>query len=455
MKVNGVDGRLSELGARATWMFSDNFGLGLGYSKYTSTYDVSRHSFDGRDHAARADRERPPARREARARLPVELPRRGAERGGGLLRPRARPNWDEFRAAVAPLRRPRPEHRLRRPGRPHRPADHGRRSPPQGRLGRQRLPRGGLGGTGLGRLRALRGPALDLRSARGLARLRQQPHPADHAVLHLVAVGARGPVHPHRRAPPGEGEAHGRGHEGDPERRPPGLRARDDARAPRGPGPGAARGAGRRRPRRPPRVGLRDAARSRWRPRCSPSFHRQLFHEVFADEMGAEIAKGYRSRGNLSAIMLTAVMADGPAAWFDRVDTPADGDEGRRAARRVREGRGRPRLPPRARPRGVDLGPPAHDRAAAPGGPRFGRPSRPSSTAAPSPCPGTRAPSTRASSPRRTSGSRAGPRCGRSPTSATCPGPWPSSRPASRACPPPRTTTTCSPCGWPGSTIPS
>ena len=48
MKVNGVDGRLSELGARATWMFSDNFGLGLGYSKYTSTYDVSRRSFDGR-----------------------------------------------------------------------------------------------------------------------------------------------------------------------------------------------------------------------------------------------------------------------------------------------------------------------------------------------------------------------------------------------------------------------
>lgn len=48
MKVNGVDGRLSELGVRATWMFSDNFGLGLGYSKYTSTYEVNRNSFDGR-----------------------------------------------------------------------------------------------------------------------------------------------------------------------------------------------------------------------------------------------------------------------------------------------------------------------------------------------------------------------------------------------------------------------
>ena len=53
------------------------------------------------------------------------------------------------------------------------------------------------------------------------------------------------------------------------------------------------------------------------------AFYRRLFPEVFADEMGDELAKGYRSRGNLSAIMLTAVMAGGPARWFDRVDTPA------------------------------------------------------------------------------------------------------------------------------------
>ena len=52
-------------------------------------------------------------------------------------------------------------------------------------------------------------------------------------------------------------------------------------------------------------------------------FYRRLFHEVFADEMGDDLAKGYRSRGNLSAIMLTAVMAGGPERWFDRVDTPA------------------------------------------------------------------------------------------------------------------------------------
>jgi penicillin amidase len=58
-------------------------------------------------------------------------------------------------------------------------------------------------------------------------------------------------------------------------------------------------------------------------PSVFASFHRQLFHEVFADEMGPEIAKGYRSRGNLSAIMLTAVMAEGPESWFDRVDTKA------------------------------------------------------------------------------------------------------------------------------------
>jgi penicillin amidase len=51
-------------------------------------------------------------------------------------------------------------------------------------------------------------------------------------------------------------------------------------------------------------------------------FYRRLFHEVFDDEMGEELAQAYRSRGNLSAVMLTEVMARGPARWFDRVDTP-------------------------------------------------------------------------------------------------------------------------------------
>jgi penicillin amidase len=58
-------------------------------------------------------------------------------------------------------------------------------------------------------------------------------------------------------------------------------------------------------------------------PSVFAAFYRRLFHEVFADEMGEELAKDYRSRGNLSAIMLTAVLGDGPEAWFDRADTPA------------------------------------------------------------------------------------------------------------------------------------
>jgi penicillin amidase len=56
-------------------------------------------------------------------------------------------------------------------------------------------------------------------------------------------------------------------------------------------------------------------------PSVFAAFYRRLFHEVFADEMGEELAKGYRSRGNLSAIMLTAVMQNGPSIWFDRADT--------------------------------------------------------------------------------------------------------------------------------------
>jgi penicillin amidase len=54
------------------------------------------------------------------------------------------------------------------------------------------------------------------------------------------------------------------------------------------------------------------------------AFYRRLFHEVFADEIGGELAKGYRSRGNLSAIMLAAVLERGPEAWFDRTDTPGN-----------------------------------------------------------------------------------------------------------------------------------
>jgi len=52
-------------------------------------------------------------------------------------------------------------------------------------------------------------------------------------------------------------------------------------------------------------------------------FYRRLFFEIFADELGDELAKAYRSRGNLSAIMLTTVMAGGHESWFDRASTPA------------------------------------------------------------------------------------------------------------------------------------
>jgi penicillin amidase len=58
-------------------------------------------------------------------------------------------------------------------------------------------------------------------------------------------------------------------------------------------------------------------------PSVFAAFYRRLFHEVFDDELGNDLAGGYRSRGNLSAIMLTTVMAHGPDRWFDRVDTPA------------------------------------------------------------------------------------------------------------------------------------
>jgi penicillin amidase len=57
-------------------------------------------------------------------------------------------------------------------------------------------------------------------------------------------------------------------------------------------------------------------------PSVFAAFYRRLFHEVFDDELGDELSRGYRSRGNLSAIMLTTVMAHGPDRWFDRVDTP-------------------------------------------------------------------------------------------------------------------------------------
>jgi len=55
--------------------------------------------------------------------------------------------------------------------------------------------------------------------------------------------------------------------------------------------------------------------------------YRDLFYEIFADEMGGALARDYRKQANVSAIMIAAVLAGGHDHWFDHVDTP--GVEGR------------------------------------------------------------------------------------------------------------------------------
>jgi penicillin amidase len=51
-------------------------------------------------------------------------------------------------------------------------------------------------------------------------------------------------------------------------------------------------------------------------------FYRRLFYAIFADELGIDLARAYRSKANVSAIMMRAVLAGGHDRWFDRVDTP-------------------------------------------------------------------------------------------------------------------------------------
>ena len=48
LNYNGIDGSWSNLQATATWMFDRNFGLGLGYNRFTTRVDVARDDFDGR-----------------------------------------------------------------------------------------------------------------------------------------------------------------------------------------------------------------------------------------------------------------------------------------------------------------------------------------------------------------------------------------------------------------------
>jgi penicillin amidase len=58
-------------------------------------------------------------------------------------------------------------------------------------------------------------------------------------------------------------------------------------------------------------------------PALFAAFYKRLFHELFDDEMGPELARGYRAKANLSAIMIRTVMVTGgPQHWLDRVDTP-------------------------------------------------------------------------------------------------------------------------------------
>jgi penicillin amidase len=53
------------------------------------------------------------------------------------------------------------------------------------------------------------------------------------------------------------------------------------------------------------------------------AFYKHLFYEIFADELGPELARGYRSKANLSAIMMRAVLSGDRDGWLDRQDTPA------------------------------------------------------------------------------------------------------------------------------------
>jgi penicillin amidase len=57
-------------------------------------------------------------------------------------------------------------------------------------------------------------------------------------------------------------------------------------------------------------------------PTLFAAFYRRLFWELFEDELGPEIAAGYREQANLSAIMMRAVIDGHLDHWFDRLDTP-------------------------------------------------------------------------------------------------------------------------------------
>ncbi|MDH4247818.1 MAG: penicillin acylase family protein [Deltaproteobacteria bacterium] len=53
------------------------------------------------------------------------------------------------------------------------------------------------------------------------------------------------------------------------------------------------------------------------------AYYKHLFHQLFADEMGEDLAKDFRTRNNTSALMMHHVMAQPHSPWYDRVNTPA------------------------------------------------------------------------------------------------------------------------------------
>ena len=47
VNVDGYDGRWTDLRLGATWMFSQHFGLGLGYNRFSTDVDIDRGAFNG------------------------------------------------------------------------------------------------------------------------------------------------------------------------------------------------------------------------------------------------------------------------------------------------------------------------------------------------------------------------------------------------------------------------
>jgi hypothetical protein len=46
-KINGYDGRVSDLRATVTWMFDKNFGAGIGYNRFWTAVDATKNNFSG------------------------------------------------------------------------------------------------------------------------------------------------------------------------------------------------------------------------------------------------------------------------------------------------------------------------------------------------------------------------------------------------------------------------